>query len=256
MSARGFLGAGDLYIERIVGGTRQPRKGPYESTKFEIKPNILLKELASRGKATYGQVLESVALPQPSEFTVDLAEVDRAGLALALLATEEALVQAGGTLTDELTTALALNEWVSLTKQNLTGAFVLKNNAGSTTYVSGTDYTVNKALGMWKPLVGGAITAAQADLKATSTYGATSSGYLLRGGTQAQLRARFVLDGINMADQLPSIVTVHEGIIAANTAFDFLADNFNTLSLPGKMKTPTGGTEPFTVELRSTATAA
>ena len=32
--------------------------------------------------------------------------------------------------------------------------------------------------------------------------------------------------------------------------FDALADDFNTVSLPGRMKTPSGFTEPFTVHLR------
>lgn len=63
MSARGFLGAGDLYVARYNPATAQfdAFKGPYEATKFEIKPNVELKEMSSRGRETYGQVLESVA---------------------------------------------------------------------------------------------------------------------------------------------------------------------------------------------------
>ena len=71
--------------------------------------------------------------------------------------------------------------------------------------------------------------------------------------TQAQIRARFLLDGVNFADDTPCIVTIHEAVIAADSAFDFLADDFNAVSLPGRMKTPTGFTEPYTVALRDAA---
>ena len=77
MSARGFLGAGDLYIARYnpATGGFDAFKGPYEATKFEVKPNVEVKEMTSRGRTTYGQVIESVSLPQAATFTLDLAEV-------------------------------------------------------------------------------------------------------------------------------------------------------------------------------------
>ena len=75
-------------------------------------------------------------------------------------------------------------------------------------------------------------------------------GTEIKGQTQTQVRAKSKLDGKNFADDAPRIVTVHEGVIAADAAFDFLADDFNVVSLPGRMKTPVGFTEPFTVHLR------
>ena len=71
MSARGFLGAGDLYISRQVGGSFLDYEGPFECTKFEIKPNVELKEQISKGRDTYGQVVETVALPKPAVLTVE-----------------------------------------------------------------------------------------------------------------------------------------------------------------------------------------
>ena len=72
MAARGFLGAGDLYISRYnpTTGLFDDFTGPFEATKFEVKPNVELKEMSSRGRSSYGQVIESVALPQPAEFTL------------------------------------------------------------------------------------------------------------------------------------------------------------------------------------------
>ena len=67
MAARGFLGAGDLYIAAYVAGVKQPYEGPFECRKFEIKPNSELKELVSKGRSTYGQVIESVPVPKPAD---------------------------------------------------------------------------------------------------------------------------------------------------------------------------------------------
>lgn len=248
MAARGFLGAGDLYLARQVAGVWEDYSGPYECTKFEIKPNVEVKNQVSKGRSTYGQVIETVAIQQPADLSVDLAEVNKETMAIALLGTVAALAQGAGSLVDEVVVA-KLDKWVPLTKANLTGSPTVTNSAAAITYVEGTDYIVNKQLGWFKALVGGAITDAQS-LKLDSSYAAIS-GTQVKGGTQAQLRVRFKLDGKNFADDLPSIVTVHEAVIAADAAFDFLSDNFATITMPGSMKTPAGFSEPFTVDLRA-----
>lgn len=247
MAARGFLGGGDLYINRYVGGVLQGIKGPFECKQFELKPNVDLKEMVSKGRNTYGQVIETAALPKPFDMTVQLAEINKEGLALALFGTVAVLTQASGTLTDEAVTA-KLDIWVPLSKAKWTGNPVVTNSAASITYVEGTDYIVNKPMGWLKALSTGAITADQA-LKVDTAYAAIS-GSEIRGATETQIRAQFILDGINFLDNSPFKVTVYEAVIAADSAFDFLADDFNALSLPGRMKTPTGYTEPFLLQMR------
>ena len=249
MTARAFLGAGDLYLARQVGGVFEEFTGPFECSKFEIKPNVQLREQISKGKTTYGQVIETVALQQPADLSVDLTEVNKESLAIALLGTTAALSQTAGTLANEPVVA-KLDKWVAISKANLTEASVVVTNvAGSTTYVAGVDYLINAQLGWIKALVGGAIADAST-LHVDAPYGAIT-GTEIKGGTQAQLRVRFKLDGKNFADETPCIVTVHEAVIAADAAFDFLSDNFATITMPGRMKTPAGFTEPFTVHLRA-----
>lgn len=250
MAARGFLGAGDLYIARQVGGVFQEYEGPFECSKFEIKPAVDWKEMTSKSRDSYGQTIESVPIPKPTTFTVELGEVNRAGLAIALLGTVAALSQGAGTLTDEVVTA-KLDKWVPLSKANLQAGTVVTNSAGSTTFVNGTDYIVNPRYGWIKALSTGSITEGQ-QLKVDATYDAIT-GDLIRGSTQNQIRAKFKLDGKNFVDDSDVSVTVHEGVIAAESAFDFLADNFNAISMPGRMKVPAGATEPYTVELRTPA---
>lgn len=251
MASRAFLGGGDLYINRIdpITGAKLGRAGPFECSKFEVKPNTELKEQVSKGRSTYGQVIESVAIQKPADVSVTLTEMNKDGLTLALLGSQTVVNQGSGTITDEQIVA-KFDIWVDLSKDNFaTAGFVVKNQAGSTTYVLGTDYLVNYRLGMVKVLSTGAIADA-ATLKVSGTYNAIS-GTLISGATQAQVRAEFVLDGVNFADQLPVICTAWEVILSPDSAFDFLADSFGSITLKGRAKTPTGKSEPFTVELRT-----
>ena len=89
-------------------------------------------------------------------------------------------------------------------------------------------------------------------MKVSGTYNATT-GTSIAGGTQAQIRAKFRLDGVNFADGQRVLVDVWEAVIASDNAFDFLADKFASLGLKGKLKTPVGKTEPFTVQLLDAA---
>lgn len=318
MTARAFLGAGDLYISRYANGVWGAYLGPYECNKFEPKANSELKEAVSKSRAGYGQVVESAVLQQPSDLKVELTEVNRESLAIALLGTTAALSQASGSLVDEPITAV-VDGWVPLTKAALTGAqtvtgaavaasvtgaiagttltvsavssgslsvgqaisgsgmtagtrikkqltgtaggvgtYEVNNSqtfasatitgAAGTNYVAGTDYLVNAQLGWVKALSTGAIFDGQ-PLLVDSSYAAIT-GFEIKAGTQSQQRLRFKLDGINLVDSTPCIATAHETIMSSDAAFDFLAGNFNKVSLTGRMKTPAGFTEPLTVHLR------
>lgn len=250
MSARGFIGSGDLYIERIVNGVSQGLQGPFEAGKFEIKPAIDRKELVSKGRNTRGQVIESVSIQKPSTFSVELREVNKDSMSIALLGTNIATSQQAAAAAD-YTVVAALDKWVEIGKQSLTGTITVKPAAGATPYVEGKDYVLNKTLGWIKALSTGTI--ADTDSLKVNAAAAAISGFKISGGTQPDIRARMVLDGVNLADSQPCIVTIHEAIVAADAAFDFLADDFAKVSLPGTLKTPTGKSEPFTVELRTTA---
>ncbi len=252
-AARGFLGAGDLYIARFnsTTGMFDDFTGPLESTKFEIKPKVDLKEMVSKGRTTYGQVIESVTIPQPFDFVCDFAEVNGDTLVAALLGTVSTLNVGAGTMTAVEVTCKK-GAWVEIGHMNIaTAAFTVKDETGATTYALGTDYEVNYRLGMLKVLSTSAIVNG-AVLEVSGTYGAIS-GTQIAGGTDAQIRCKFRLDGKNFVDGLPCIVDVWEAVIAASSAFDFLGKDFASVSLPGRLKTPSGKTEPFVVTLLDAA---
>lgn len=247
-TARGFIGAGDVYLNRIESGVKQGVTGPYYANKFEVKPNLKKLQLTSFALATYGQVLEDVSVQGPGSFTIELSETNSETIADSLFGTITPTSQSAGTLTAEVLIA-KLGAWVPLSKDTLTGAQVVTNSGGGTTYTLGVDYEVNKPMGWIRALAGGAISDAQS-LKVTTDYGAFT-GSKIAALTNGPIHAEIIFVGINLVDQTPCIVKVHEGIIANDTALDFLLADFGVRTLPGTMVQPVGATEQFTVELRS-----
>lgn len=247
MAAGALLFGGDLYVNRIVNGVLQGEEGPIEGTTFEIQANVSVKELTSHGRSTYGQIRESVNLQAPADFSVTFADASPATLALALMGDVSALTQAAAVAADYTITAV-LGKWVSTGKSRFTGTVTVKNSANTITYVLGTDYLFNAELGTVNAISGGAITASQS-LKVNGAVGAIS-GSLIQGGTTPDLRAKFRLDGKSLVDGSACVVTVDEAIIAPSAAVNFLNEDFITMPLTGRMKTQSGQTSAFRVELR------
>jgi hypothetical protein len=254
-AARGFLGAGDLYTARFNSSTGlfDAYKGPFEAGKFEIKPNTDVKDLVSKSRANYGGLLESVNLPKPFDFTAEMRNIDKDAMAIALLGTTAPLTQTSGTVTSGSPESVVatLDGWSKLAHL-VVSSVVVKNAGDTTTYVLGTDYVVNSQLGWIKPLSTGSIVDAST-MHVSYGYATIASTTRISGGTSPQIRAKMMLDGVNFVDGSKCIVEALEVTVAASSAFDFLADDFNSLTLAGRMKTPVGGTTPFTVDLYPTS---
>lgn len=256
MAARGFLGAGDVWINRYDSVTNLLTGwvGPLEASKCGIKPNVELKEMVSKGRGTYGQVIESVALQQPAEFNLTLREARKENITLMFLGEQAALNQTSGSVSDE-DLVLKVGYGTQLPKTNISASgFVLTSKPAGTTYVEGTDYAVNRRLGIVQAIPGSSL--------ATAVIGAGAGGLTLlvdyawdvvagdrvRGAVQPQLRAWVKFDGKNFADGAAVVADIYEVVLTPNAEFDFLADDWNELQLTGRMKTPLGKNEPFVVD--------
>lgn len=246
-TAQGFIGAGDVYLALIgVGGVLGPLLDVGNTTKLSIKPNSDIKEQKSKKRDSYGDTLETVALKQPADLSMTLETVNRANLRYAFMGEDAAYSQASGTVTDEATTA-KLDGWVKLAGEEIS-AVTLTNVGATVTYVLGTDYILNTRLGMYKALVGGAITDNQALLADYSR--AAFTGAAIRGNVKPQIRAYLLLDGKNLVDDSIGILECWEIVLSANSEFDWFKDDFNTIELAGRLKTPVGKTEPFVYKTR------
>lgn len=325
MDSSNFLGAGDTYIEVLVGGVGQGMQGPFEADKLELKADSDLKQKTSKGRYTYGQTKSSVSVAKPFEFNLTLAQLDKSGITLALMGSAAAVSQVAGTVSNEAIVAKQ-GSWVDLSKGSLadsgttvsggavvasvTGAIaadtltvtvvasgtlsvgqtisggsitagtrIVKQltstesggalggkgtyqvsvsqtfasgaitGAAGSAYVAGTDYEVNKGLGMVRALATGAILDGE-PLKVTFAHKAFT-GTRITGATQNSIICRVKFDGINLVDNTPVVVVVDQVSISSKAALDFLSDGFGSVPLSGQMVTLPGKAGPFTVEQRT-----
>lgn len=247
---RGFLGEGD-----ILAGIFNPVTGTYadayeelgEASTFSVSSAADVIEAVSKGYGRRGQLVASVATSKPGEIEIVLTEVNPTTLRMALGATEGAINQGSGTLTDHPVVA-QLDKWVDIGKRNLAEAnLVVKDSTGATTYALGTHYLIDYRLGKIKALSSGTITAGET-LEITGAYNAVS-GAVLKAGTRPQIRARLLFKGRNGVDGSDAEVEVWEAVMAPTTPVNFLSDKLVDITLKGKMVTPAGKDAPYEVRL-------
>ena len=220
--AQSFIGAGDVYIDRLTGAGVKQGSVKVGIGKLEIKPNVELKEQTSKGRDSYGQVTASVAINKPAEMTMTLTQVDRKALAIALLGDDVAHAVTGATVSDSPLTARH-DKAVFLPHRGLS-AVVVTDSTGVTTYVLDTHYTLDARLGTITALSTGTITDGQA-LLVDYTH-ASEAGYKIKGATQPLVKMAVFLDGKNMVDGASCYVSIHEATMSPDSAIDFLADDF------------------------------
>ena len=253
----GFLGSGDLYYNRVVSGVSQGWLRFGNATKFEVKENTEIKERKSKQKATYGQVLDSVAVKQPAELAVALDDLDKDNLALAFLGDVSEVTVTGAALgaPGEYSTP-AYDSIIRVAHEHLTLVVIKDEATGLITYVEGVDYEIISAeRGLIKILKGDgtddiveneAWESGVGGITIDYTYGSSTSNKV-QGGTNSSIKVALLLDGENFADQSKVSVDVWEAVLAPQTGVDFLADDFATLELNGTLNTPAIKTSAYEI---------
>jgi hypothetical protein len=256
MTARAILGGGlvTLSVWNTVTQAWSGFGAPIDADKFAITPNFEEKTATSKSHLDYGQARASVIVPQPTEISIDLAAASADTLAMQFQGIVQSLTQASGTLTAVDLTVSAIGVWLPLGKRNISDAgFTITNTGATTTYVLGTHYEVNWARGEVRFLPGASgLPVVASAVKVTGAYGAVDGKKIL-GGRLSQVRVQARFDGKNLVDGAVMEVDVHEAVLGAGTEFDFLSDDFNVVSLTGKVVTPPGKTEGYEVRFPSGA---
>jgi hypothetical protein len=248
--APAILGAGSVRIDYYdpILLAYQGIGDPLGADKFEITPDSESKQKTAKTKEAYGQVVASVAFAKPTKIAITLSALSAQTLAMQMQGIRSDWTQGAATLTDEVLIA-KLDKWIKLSKRNLSDTgLTVKHTSGTPTYVLGTDYQVNYFTGEIKPLSTGAIAADQS-LKVSASALAIA-GDQIRGGTQAQVRARVTWEGINMVDGQQIECECWEAVLTSSKGFDFLASDFNGTELTGYLVVPVGKTEPYVVRMK------
>lgn len=241
----GILLAGDVYFNRRNdAGVLQGSVYLFDAKKFGITQPVTAKTRESRGRNSYGQFKDAVYLGGGAQVSIEGDEVTSNVLAMAVMGDLISITQAAGTVT-EAVVGLKQNAFIQLPHRNLIeGSVVLTNSAGTTTYVNGTDYVYLPHLG-W--IMAKSTGAAAADNKLSYGYG-VSNGDRIRGGNSASVRGELVLDGINLANRRPLILTAWDANLAPAGEIDFASTEYIKAALQGLLNTPAGKTEPYQID--------
>jgi hypothetical protein len=247
----GVILEGTMYWNQLVSGTYQGIQKWPGLAKAEVKPNSDIVESVSKDRGLYGTITASVAIAKPSEVSIMLRDVSGQALAMALQGSRSALSYSSGNLTAASFTAKK-GAWVELTSggnpiRNIqTAGFVVKNAADTVTYTAGTDYNVNYNLGLLEIPTASTIVDAST-IHVTCTFNAVT-GDLVLGSTLANVRGKVWIDGKNLVDGLPCIITFWDALLTADGAIDFMSDKLVELGLKGRAMNVTGKSSPYQLE--------
>lgn len=250
----GFLGSGNVLINQKdpTSNAFKGWVGPLYASVFEPRANAERKSLLSKGRDNFGQSIGSVSVAGEPTFRMTLRDANKEAITLLFLGTESSFTQASGNVTDELVRAYA-GQLIRVASRSIS-TVVLTSSPSGTTYVSGTDYTVENArMGLLRVVAGSALATAvsgagAAGLPLLVDYAkAAVSGYSIAAGTQPSLRAWVLFDGKNQESGENIECEIWEVVLTPDSGFDFLADDWNEVPLTGTMVTPTGKTNPFEV---------
>lgn len=246
----GLLCSGDLYLDRFDdAGASTGLVNLNFAKKFAITESADTKTRTSKARATFGQAASNVIIKKPAEISIEIDEIDARVLAMALMGNTAAATQTSSTVTEEAVTA-KLGIAVPLAKGAVADAgFVVTDSTGTTTYVEGTDYTVERTIGMLTALSTGDIEDSDA-LKVSYSAGVIA-GSTIKGGAKPSADCALVLVGKNLDTGKAVIVRVDKAALAPTSDVDFMSDDFVSVTLGGQLITLDGKDSPYTVESRS-----
>jgi hypothetical protein len=242
--------AGRLFFGRWVAGVSPTTLvGPIEIDKMIITPTADSVELKSKAIGKYGQTLSSINLP--GAVNVEFSSLDGSPevIAMQLLGAVTALTQSSSSWAAEAFT-LVPDEWVDLGKRMLSN-IVVKDVTDTTTYVEGTDYDVDLITGFMRSLSTGT---GLTNVHVTGDYAAIS-GSKVDINTVSQLDLKMVLEGENLDDDEPIILTLSQARIRPAAGQDVMSSTHWVPQMTGVARTPTGDTTPGYLEYLNTAPA-
>lgn len=239
----GFLGKGDVYIDRDL-------KGQFKllgnTTKFAISETEAdVKERISKMRDTYGSALDTVIIPKPAKISLELNDIDAENMALALRGLIEVIDVSAGSESGEEMQVSEVDVWLEIGHTNISN-LVVKNQDETTTYNENEDYVVNARLGLIKFLSSGNVSKGDT-VKLTYDYGPTQ-GKRIKAGRVTEIECALLLDGQNMTNGKDCIVRVFKCKLRPGSEVDFLMDDFQNLTLEGTLVVPEGRNEAYHVE--------
>lgn len=183
------------------------------------------------------------------DMTVGFTFRDIAPVVLAghLLGSAAAISRAGAAVVDEAVTFPAHGEWVKLAFDRIKTTGVSLTQGAGDPKVEGTDFELNRRLGMVRSLAGGSITTASAC--AIDYEFGTVTGTKIDAAQLEDYLCEVYVDAVNESDVgefggKDIVGHYHALHLAPDGEVDWLSDDPVTITLSGPAATPTGETAP------------
>lgn len=237
----GIFFEGEVYFAPAIGSTKWLSVG--ECDKFELPPSdtSIIKQL-SKKPGQWGQVSDQVVNPGPSMINLAIQSWSRSNMTKALLGADSDINITGATVTSVNYNA-ALGYDVELAHR-LLSAVVVEDVGAVTTYVEGTDYTVDLEKGFLNCLATGSITDDEV-LEVSYAYG-SSIGYEVAGNaaTTVNLPILFLGRGRSAPHRKVKIYAP-DALILPTNGIDFLGSEFTTIEFEVSLRIPDGWTTSY-----------
>ena len=236
--------AGDTYIFPIVGGVEQHGIGPLPA-KFSYSAIKTVEVLDTR-KNKRGYVIASMPEMQVLEGEIELITVPRTVLAMFSQSAIASLTQAAiATASTPAEFDCLVDRWTKLPKQNLHTVVIGDDDQDppTTLYVEGTDYELNAAMGMFRPIIGGAMDAVTSAFVSYKAYGI--SGEKISVSSECNTLARLEIDGQNeTCENKPVLCHIATARLHPKDSFSFDDEKPKTLKFEVKVE----GDPPIVLE--------
>ena len=181
-----FSGAADIFLAPVnmAGELQGDWFDPGNTVTMSLKSSGSPIYVKSRQKSTMNQVVGVKAGEKDQAGTIVFKGFDAKNLAHGLSGNAVPLTVTSGTETDKVITAPVPGYYVELGREDVSDV-VVQDETDTTTYVKGTDYNYNPALGLFTILTGGGIS--EDDTLHIDFAYAAQSGYQVNIGTEDQI---------------------------------------------------------------------
>lgn len=241
----GLIIAGNVYIDVREDGDLTGEQGPFNATDLSItNAKTKTQERKSYMRDDYGTTLDSIVIIDgSSSVSMTFDEGSPAMLSLAMMGDATTESAQAGTAADEEVIA-RLGKWSKLAHRDVSDVVVKEDKESNpTTYVNGTDYTLDATAGMIKALATGAIGDGDT-LIVDYDYGVLASNKI-SGGQYSVIRAKIRVDGTNLSDQKHVEVIIPEAVLTPSGEISFIGDKFSTFKFSGNIVKRTDETATF-----------
>lgn len=241
----GLIVAGDVFMGEVdASGNVGPLSGPINVPSLTITPNTVETiERQSYKKATYGQTLDAVNLPnEAANLTIQFDSLPAVMLSEALAGKTTAIDEAADTITAEPVT-LVEGMWVKLPHSDLTESSVTVTDPAGPTDVT-ADVEIDHAAGLLRATTSAAAVAVDVDYDTNAT-----TGTRVLGASEISKPRYLLVEGVNLATNKRCRVEIDRAILSSDQATELMGREFITGQLTGSLVTLEGKDSPYTMDM-------